>query len=466
MLRKTHISMGITTALIMLRPATVPGCLCALLGGAVGGWLPDIDLNTNKANQSSDEEDLERYIYYDETIDNYRTHDAPGWIHSNYQAQTRILMFILVLITLGIDYYFGGGACDYCINHHGPFTYGAAVTFILICIFGYFKTAHHTFMHSILVGAILSFLVYVICQPLALPFAFGFGSHILLDGLNKKPGVAYLWPIKKGFRLGLVSADGKANGILGSIGVITTIFFLSIFLIPSLLNSEQFQHLISLSNIVVFQVGPVMVSILGIYLLGINLLTFIVLFLLQLRYYYSIDIEYSDQDHDFFIKLVDILVFAGGAIGMLLFAFWVTGGKIDKSQTYHNNTNLFLIPFCMIVILIATFISVRYPGFVSMCKSFLYNNTQLPVTRIVLGYFAFINIFAFALYYRDFTTTKVFSKAEFGMLFLAFIGGAAGAYLALGFTGMKRSVQHFMFGLPLMMAMHDFLLAPIIISLI
>ena len=48
MLRKTHVSIGIATALAVIHPGTVASCVFAIIGGAVGGWLPDIDLNTKK----------------------------------------------------------------------------------------------------------------------------------------------------------------------------------------------------------------------------------------------------------------------------------------------------------------------------------------------------------------------------------------------------------------------------------
>lgn len=43
MLRKTHGTVGITASLILTMPATVPVCALAIMGGALGGLLPDYD---------------------------------------------------------------------------------------------------------------------------------------------------------------------------------------------------------------------------------------------------------------------------------------------------------------------------------------------------------------------------------------------------------------------------------------
>ena len=466
MRRRTHITIGITTALLLLRPETVPGCLCAVAGGIFGGWLPDIDLNTNSNKTKNEDKDKKRYIYYDEAIDNYRTHDAKGVLHSNYQTQTMLWMLIMLALTLGVDYYFGGGACQYYLQNHGIFTYIAIATFIGICLYGYFKTSHRTFMHSFLTGVILSALIWYISKPLALPFACGFFSHILVDLLNKRPGVMLLWPVRKSFKLNLAPADGKLDRVLGATGTVASLFFLSLYLIPSLVLSEKAAQLARMANEPAIHIFSVYISKLGIYLLGVNILTFICLVIIQRIFYLSLDIEFSDQDRDFCIRLVDILVFAGGAVGMLMYALIFTNRHLDKSQTPSNNMNLLLIPACTIILWIVIYIVIRHPEIVSLWRNLVYGEGKVPTAYIILLIFLIINLLSFFLYRRDFNTKKVFSKTEKRMLFLAFIGGAAGAYLALGFAGKKQTVQHFMFGLPLMMVMQDLLLAPLLLSLL
>ena len=43
MLGKTHLALGVAAAAAVLQPSTVPECLTAVLSGAVGGVLCDID---------------------------------------------------------------------------------------------------------------------------------------------------------------------------------------------------------------------------------------------------------------------------------------------------------------------------------------------------------------------------------------------------------------------------------------
>ena len=43
MLGKTHITLGIASSLIITQPETVSGVIGAMVGGAIGGWIVDID---------------------------------------------------------------------------------------------------------------------------------------------------------------------------------------------------------------------------------------------------------------------------------------------------------------------------------------------------------------------------------------------------------------------------------------
>ncbi|MDE7105458.1 MAG: metal-dependent hydrolase [Ruminococcus sp.] len=59
----------------------------------------------------------------------------------------------------------------------------------------------------------------------ALRFAIGFGSHILLDCLNKKP-VRVFFPVKKGICFKLCYAAKTANQAFLVVGIISTILLL------------------------------------------------------------------------------------------------------------------------------------------------------------------------------------------------------------------------------------------------
>ena len=44
MLGKTHVSAGMAASLLVLQPVSIAPLACALLGGALGGWISDIDV--------------------------------------------------------------------------------------------------------------------------------------------------------------------------------------------------------------------------------------------------------------------------------------------------------------------------------------------------------------------------------------------------------------------------------------
>ena len=77
MMGKTHLFMGITAAAVLTRPDTVGGCLAALMGGAVGGVLSDIDVKSGKGRR-----------------------DDPD---------ARIMAGGICVLALGVDHLMGGG---------------------------------------------------------------------------------------------------------------------------------------------------------------------------------------------------------------------------------------------------------------------------------------------------------------------------------------------------------------------
>jgi inner membrane protein len=43
MLGKTHVAVGVAASLAILQPDTATGIISAVAGGAIGGWICDID---------------------------------------------------------------------------------------------------------------------------------------------------------------------------------------------------------------------------------------------------------------------------------------------------------------------------------------------------------------------------------------------------------------------------------------
>ena len=141
MLGKTHVPVGITTALVVTRPTTVSGVIGAVAGGAIGGWICDIDVRDYSENEG-------------------------GFLGF-------LWMSIDVVIALGIDYFLGNGICDYMIRSWSILKIVAMALFVAGCVYG-LTSSHRTFMHSLVALILFTGLMYFICTPLMMPFAAGF----------------------------------------------------------------------------------------------------------------------------------------------------------------------------------------------------------------------------------------------------------------------------------------------------
>ena len=200
MMGRTHVACGVMASLMLLTPESVSGCLCAVAGGALGGWLPDIDVR-----------------------DTGRAHDAYSG------AVTCLFVTLVALVTdvwwgsvakshlheIGIDVldtYQTGSALAWAMQHFGADCILGLACFILLCIAGSL-TRHRTFTHSLAMLVALTLCTSVFLRPVTFAFAIGYASHILLDLLNHR-GVCVLWPIGKGYSVGLVRARGICDRFL------------------------------------------------------------------------------------------------------------------------------------------------------------------------------------------------------------------------------------------------------------
>ena len=158
----THVAIGIAASLAILQPKTVPECLCAVVGGTIGGMISDIDSPGKR-----------RSLDY--------SNDPYGW-------QVYAFIFIGLVIILGIDYIAGNGAVDYALNNFGPPVIAGGILFLGLCFYG-IHTIHRSFTHSIFGGFIFTISVWYFCKPLAIPFAIGFASHLFIDFFepNRRP---------------------------------------------------------------------------------------------------------------------------------------------------------------------------------------------------------------------------------------------------------------------------------------
>lgn len=191
MMGKTHIFMGTAAALALTFPDSSVEILSALAGGAVGGMMPDTDLDSIK------------------NIKDINTKAIAGTITG--------ICFI-------IDFFFRCGMIESIRNSNHILAWVGLVGFIVLYFVGAFAD-HRSFTHSILATVLYSTAVGLMCRPLAVPFAIGFAAHIILDCTNKK-GVKVFYPSKKKIRLKWFYASKKANIVFYYIGIALTVVFL------------------------------------------------------------------------------------------------------------------------------------------------------------------------------------------------------------------------------------------------
>lgn len=181
MMSKTHIVVAAAAALLALRPDTGGEITDAVIGGAVGGVVCDIDAGTVKKD-----------VY---------TKDA---------VQGRIIAAFGTVAAAAANIAAKGGMFTYFAENLSVsrLIVGAAA-FAALCVVGR-KTVHRTFTHSFLAYALFCGAVYLLCPPLLPAFAVGFGSHLALDLLSYRPLLLF-YPWKKGFSLKLCYARSPAN---------------------------------------------------------------------------------------------------------------------------------------------------------------------------------------------------------------------------------------------------------------
>jgi inner membrane protein len=191
MMGKTHISVGIASALLIARPADLGGCLVAVIGGAVGGVMCDIEVRSNP-----------------------RCRDA---LHA------RFIVVGIVAVALLVDAAIGGPLTQ-AVNDGNRVLMGIGATLVIgTAVYSRIWSKHRGFSHSILALALFSVGLLALLPQLAAAFALGFASHVLLDLLNKMP-VQIFYPSKRGrLCLRLCYASGATNTAFmwaGTLGIV------------------------------------------------------------------------------------------------------------------------------------------------------------------------------------------------------------------------------------------------------
>ena len=194
MLGKTHVSAGMAASLLVLQPVSVAPLVCALLGGALGGWISDIDVRGAKL--------------------------VRGTIVSVCVVALAFASRFLAEMFSEVE------ALQAMTPEMGPASVVGAAFFATITLLGS-VTAHRTFTHSI-VGCVLWYVAASLLWPQIAP-AFGIGlcSHLILDLLNKAPkgSMQLFFPLKTRVCLDVCRADGFANALAWSTSVIVCVVY-------------------------------------------------------------------------------------------------------------------------------------------------------------------------------------------------------------------------------------------------
>ena len=184
----THIAVGIATALVVTRPETPGRTFAAIIGGAIGGIICDIDSKSHHKSRAKE--------------------NRRAWI----------LTTVIVLAALVLDIYLQAGVFRTIVTRHRKLLLAGIVIIIGLGLSGKFAKPK-TMAHSFLYIAELCIGFYCLCPAMVIPFGVAGLSHILLDLVNKKP-VQVFYPVKKGFCFNWCYPDATANTVLLIIGSI------------------------------------------------------------------------------------------------------------------------------------------------------------------------------------------------------------------------------------------------------
>lgn len=152
MLSKTHLTVGMATALALSTINTPAECAVALAGGAIGGVLADVDILKN----------------------DYKSDALIG----------ELLAVGITVIVVGIDYILNWGICRYIIGSQITSIVGF-ISLAVLWIVGFSKE-HRSFTHSIFAMVIYSGSIALVYPQMGTACLLGYQSHLLLDIMNKK----------------------------------------------------------------------------------------------------------------------------------------------------------------------------------------------------------------------------------------------------------------------------------------
>lgn len=180
MMGKTHFTVGLATALVVLQPESMGECMLALISGSLGGVTADNDT-----------------------------------LHRSHAKRGHLMALKTSFLAILIDFFFQLGICKSIMAEPITSVIGL-VAFLILWVIGY-CSEHRTFTHSFMALTLYSLAVGMIHKPLALGFASAYLSHLLLDITNRKK-VPLLYPLDCGICLKICYANQTADKIICLIG--------------------------------------------------------------------------------------------------------------------------------------------------------------------------------------------------------------------------------------------------------
>lgn len=186
MLGKTHITLGMASALILTLPGSASAVVTAMAGGALGGWMPDLDAR-----------------HRDKAADKVRVREP---------IFGKIVNVACIAAFLVLDLVLGKGMCRYVVDHWGIPPACALLALAILAYLGS-QTEHRSFTHSFLGMALFCAAVWFFCRPAAIPFTIGYASHLTADFFNFR-GLQLFFPLKRKYSLKKCPSNGRVNQIL------------------------------------------------------------------------------------------------------------------------------------------------------------------------------------------------------------------------------------------------------------
>ena len=419
----THFSIGIATALVITHPQTVPGVVTAMAGGAFGSWIPDIDLR-NRNKQSTDEEKPE----------------------SIWDFLLKVLFLVAFIV---LDFFAGRGMYQYIVDNWGVKVWGALFGIIILLLIG-LNTKHRTFTHSLLAMAMFYGLTYWFCRPAAIPLLIGYASHLVLDLLNID-GPQLFFPIPWFPALQLCSSGNrKANDLLfwGSFAV-NAIFGGFLFASGMMKADLESDFIVLITGKKVFGL-----NLFQMYLIFVNLVTF---------FGYRHDnkvfwegwldakrrgVKYNHEEYEtamgtFGAWLLNILVFFGGGVGMLVFLL------SDKDHPVQYNAKWWAFLYTSLLIWFTAYCYVCNPFGFNPEKIEWISEKSLSLAVYLLGINTVSALILFSLRKKRFEPDSLKHTLIFT---LGSLGGTIGAILMVFYIRQKGKYEYVLHGFPFMLA--------------